>query len=277
MNRLERPKGQDDWDSKAAVVAAAARVKSIVDAGRHPDEEDFLPVWNDVKADFQRQQKNLCGYCSGRMVGHPGNLDHHHPKSAVTREIFERGAELPEIVNVRGRSLRPAPAAKPGWWWRAYDWTNFVFSCERCNVAWKRDYFPQTDGDGKAVLGGAAAAGHMVLIMNPFEVGDPLVHLEFDEYGNIRGRTPEGNATIDACGLDRPSLTKARRDALEHFDILIDDLERPNVPPVERLRILTKVVGYGEWTREYAAAWRANLKRRGYDWDALAAEAAKSP
>lgn len=53
-------------------------------------------------------------------------------------------------------------------------------------------------------------AGERPLLLNPFDL-DPAPHLGFDELGQVRGETPEGQTTIDRIGLDRESLRIERQ------------------------------------------------------------------
>lgn len=98
-------------------------------------------------------------------------------------------------------------ATKPGYWWLAYSWDNWLFACELCNSTWKMNQFPLSTGTFSPVDG--CEQRETPLLLNPFD-DDPEPELEFNELGCISGLSPRGTATIHVCGLDRWKLEQER-------------------------------------------------------------------
>lgn len=83
---------------------------------------------------------------------------------------------------------------------RTFDWLNHLLACSHCNSHHKRDRFP-LDEHG------------LPLLVDP-TAEDPFDHLtlalSIGEYAPV---TAKGRATIDVCGLNRPSLARGRQQA----------------------------------------------------------------
>ena len=169
-------------------------------------EKDFPNYWGKHKHYFIRSQySGKCAYCETQVIsGSPGDVEHFRPKAycqtlspAKNRDDY-RG-QPPRRSNV-GPSIE-------GYWWLAYNWRNYLLSCNRCNSIWKRNQFPV---EAKRSRRGDKMSVEKALLINPFTV-DPETHFEFNAItGKIRGLTPQGIATIDICGLDRKSLEVQR-------------------------------------------------------------------
>ncbi len=72
-------------------------------------------------------------------------------------------------------------------------------------------------------------------MLNPFD-DDPVLHLNYNDFGQIIGITDRGRATIETCGLDRESLRNAREEKAQRMDRLLreflgtaDNLEKQNI------------------------------------------------
>lgn len=118
---------------------------------------------------------NKCGFCEAHMlhVSSP-HVDHYRPKS---RAEFER---------------------------LAFDWTNWVNSCGRCNdIKWA--HFPVCGADP--------------CLVNPCEV-DPGQHLQFQR-ALVVPLTERGRQTIDLVGLDRSPLEDQRASWMRTLDCLL--------------------------------------------------------
>lgn len=80
---------------------------------------------------------------------------------------------------------------------RTFDWLNHLLACSMCNSHHKRDRFPLDE------------LGRPLLIDPASE--DPFDHLDLRlSVGVYLPRTPQGEATIDVCGLNRPLLVRGR-------------------------------------------------------------------
>ncbi len=187
-------------DSAAAVIALNAKAVAIPTAIFN--EKDFPDHWGKHKPHFLfAQHFGKCAFCETRISsGYPGDVEHFRPKS-----YCQAYSPASSVNDVGGASPKRKAAGQkePGYWWLAYTWTNYLYSCNRCNSSWKKNQFPVV---GLRAQGIANLAAEMPLLINPFDV-DPSPHFDFDAFtGQIRGLTPQGIATIQVCGLDRKSL-----------------------------------------------------------------------
>jgi hypothetical protein len=117
-------------------------------------------------------------------------VDHYRPKSRV--------AECPK---------------HPGYWWLAFDWTNYRFSCTFCNslrrddqtesLGGKKDRFPLRDESRRAFGPDDTLDDEEPVLLDPTWFGDPPI-LWFDEDGRAtenpsvasEGSFPHARATV---------------------------------------------------------------------------------
>lgn len=108
-----------------------------------PDEprvsvfKNYSNVWGSLKDDFRLLSYDKCWYCETSTRNMRGDMDHYRPKGGVTG------------------------TKHPGYWWLAFNWRNFRFSCERCNSGipdpesevkgGKGNHFPLVGGEGKRI------------------------------------------------------------------------------------------------------------------------------
>ncbi len=86
----------------------------------------FPDHWNepDVRGALYTAQGRACAYCGCALPRNDrGDVDHFRPKSSVRGE-----------------------RAHGGYWWLAYDFTNYLLSCRICNSTLKSDRFPIRTG-----------------------------------------------------------------------------------------------------------------------------------
>jgi hypothetical protein len=163
--------------------------------------KDFPDHWGKHKHLFAAaQHQGKCAYCETIVQpGMSGDIEHFRPKAFCQelhppKSLDDTGGQPPK---------RKKKQKEAGYWWLAYDWSNYLYSCSRCNSTWKQNQFPiqgqRANQGGRLNLEGA-------LLLNPFD-DDPESHFEFDAItGQVRGLTERGRATIGVCGLDRRSL-----------------------------------------------------------------------
>jgi len=159
---------------------------------RHDDREfDFPSLWSDLKEHLQDLFDHRCAYCDGgyEAFGY-GDVEHYRPKGRVTED-----------------------PTHPGYWWLAYEPSNYLPSCQLCNQKAKKNHFP---------IAGVRARGPGDSLENE----KPLL-LRSDEdrwFDHVRFRastdsekpahaenlTPKGLTTIEVLELNRRELRTAR-------------------------------------------------------------------
>lgn len=201
--RERRPPEPEEF--RTSIEETEAKIRELVEDGELPKSEDFPRLWSAYRHHFaEAQYRGKCAYCETRIrAGYPGDVEHYRPRTEV-KEPRNRGNRDDTRGERPGR--RWHKAVRPGYWWLAYRWNNFVFSCNRCNN-WKANSFPLQGERGDMVPG--AEDDEKPLILNPL-FKDPSRHLDFNELGGIGDLTEEGRITIDRCGLDRKSLVVER-------------------------------------------------------------------
>lgn len=155
-----------------------------------------------VKADLLAMQHDKCAFCEAKPLHvSDGDVEHFRPKAAVRQDDAE-------------------PLRRPGYYWLAYEWSNLLFACERCNRRHKRSAFPLTDPARRAQSPRDALAHEAPIFINP-SAEDPRPFLSYRDHvpiavnGNVRGEH-----TISALGLRRPELNADRERHLDRLKIL---------------------------------------------------------
>jgi hypothetical protein len=143
------------------------RIKRNLDLlNRFLDDQPFdfkSSVWKKAKEQLKRESYNKCAYCEAdtTVVAH-GDVEHFRPKSI--------------------------------YWWLAYCYDNYLFSCQICNQVYKKNHFPRGGPALEPVLPGpepdAAALEHIAANLTP----DPLK----DEEGMPMARFLEETADEEA-------------------------------------------------------------------------------
>lgn len=184
--------------------------------------------WKSFKGAFSTVQKGRCGYCEVVVVGtQPCDLEHFRPKGMI--QILDpdnQGEEKDKLSNViKRKALRTIGT---GYWWDAYNWENYLLSCETCNRAWKRNFFP-VDGDPLVRMRPNEFSKDVELLFHPFGDDEPFDHFRYELDGRIRGITKMGLATIETAGLWRPSLVVQRRKHIGLIARLISEMNGKEV------------------------------------------------
>jgi len=165
-------------------------------------------IWKQLKEWlFEHVFEKRCAYCDGKSAG----------------QSFPRG----EHWRPKGGVADEDGGAHPGYWWLAYEWTNLLPSCERCNskkstqfpIAATRTFEPEEDETLEAL-----DQREQPLLLHPLRGSDPGEHLTFDEFGGIfeRDESRRGAETIRVLGLDRDDLEDERREAQKAAVALVD-------------------------------------------------------
>ncbi len=215
MMRFSRPAEPPGFAKRAKDIRAT--IAAMLLAGKAPASSDFKNVWGRFKDTLVTAQHGRCGYCDA-LVAHIGygDVEHFRPKSAV-QEVSDSDA--------LGACARDeAPTVKTfshtGYALLAYDWNNYLFSCERCNQQYKRCLFPLATRSSAAPSDGQ---GEVPLLLHCYGPDEPADHLEFDEIGFVKPvqGSQHGYETIVTVGLGRSTLILARRDKTERIHLMV--------------------------------------------------------
>ncbi|PWR23781.1 hypothetical protein [Zavarzinia compransoris] len=120
-------------------AAARARTEAIKQVGRYVEGG---PSWSDVKPVFMRLQSNKCIFCELPLGGENSgkatqDIEHFRPKNAVKAwpAPAKAGEERPTFPFATG-------GTGDGYYWLAYELSNYAAACKGCNTARKANYFP---------------------------------------------------------------------------------------------------------------------------------------
>ena len=173
---------------------------------------------NDVKEQLVNLYHYKCAYCEDKKTeGSYFEVEHFRPKNGI------------KGVNNH-----------KGYYWLAYEWTNLLFSCSKCNRK-KSNKFPLSEGNKKITdnLEKENFISQETInfekfniqylndienpnLLNP-EIDKVEEHFLFLSDGLIKPITKRAKATIDILELNRPSLIFARKKYIvEIYDELLD-------------------------------------------------------
>lgn len=261
MLRCKRPRRPAGFAATALI--AERLVENAIAAGSLLNYDEN--IWGAHKPAFLSAQHGKCGYCEQPSCNHPGAMDHYAPKAEIG-DLMEHGQEVDATPKVVGRLT---PTRFPtGYWWLAYSWDNWLYTCERCNTGWKRTLFPIQERYRTAP---SKRKKFSPLLLNPFGPIDPIHHLAFTPLGQILAyrNSPRGEATIRTCGLDRETLRAARAGIAADTHRFVDRL-LASIASNDALRAhdaATDLLALGADDRPHAGMVRSIVKRTlGRSW-----------
>jgi hypothetical protein len=247
--------------------------------GFHYDEGDALSfaakarqIWGPAKAQLKEESFGKCAYCEAdtSVVAH-GDVEHFRPKSA--------------------------------YWWLAYCYDNYTYSCQICNQIYKGDQFPRAGAKLAAPVLPAArptqaalfAQAAAALCLDPSSAQDARLKALFDAedadlphpYLNdpeklfgwkenrdtkevklvARGRSAQARRAVKAAetvlGLNRSELLRVRWLAFQEIETLALLLQEAGLPPAAEQRILAQLRASAAGERPFAGMKRFFLRKWG--------------
>lgn len=166
---LQPPK---EWSDQAAAVMQMLLTASETE--RDEIIEKHSALWREIRNDLRRLSHGKCWYCESIEIRSDCPVDHFRPKKRV--------AGVPD---------------HPGYWWLAFDITNFRFCCTFCNsrridqetgfAGGKVDHFPLEDEAARAYSPEDDAFAECPTLLDPTDPLDPPL-LWFDERGEATPR-----------------------------------------------------------------------------------------
>ncbi len=170
-----------------------------VNAGAKLKKGDFKSyIWlkDDVRESLYKHHKGKCCYCERkRELKRESDVEHYRPKAAIEGE------------------------GHPGYWWLAYEWSNYLYACKPCNQEHKGARFPLMDGGIRAKGPKDSLEDEKPFLINPIDE-NPEDYISFewqrsaDRYVQAIGLDQDsgerGKKTIELTGLNRISLMEER-------------------------------------------------------------------
>lgn len=189
-----------------------AELERRVANGEHIDSNNFRTYWSedDVKeALYEMHHQGKCCYCERRRdERREPDVEHFRPKAGVAED---------------GNHL--------GYWWLAYEWDNYFFSCKKCNQEHKKTQFPLLDGSPRAYTPEDDLEEERPFLINP-EKEDPEDCIGFEwqrAYGILvkavgideEGR---GNETIRITGINLGKIPEERAEIVKSLAHIADTM-----------------------------------------------------
>lgn len=253
--RFRRPKKPTGFETAVEVA------RDLVEKAK--GATTFEDLWGAYKPLFAEAQRNKCGYCELMVIGgQDGDVEHYAPKAALKMlgpDEKTWGTEAPNSSRVRGR--KPMALSESGYWWLAYDWSNYLLACAVCNQKWKKNLFPVKEPPQRTVPP-AAKVAERALLLSPFAGAHPAKHLRFNADGSVQAwkGSRHGSETIKTVGLDRPSLRFAREPFLsDAYQALHEFADAKS--EADTNRALKDLVRLGSDNRQFAGAVRAVVEQ----------------
>ncbi len=205
---------QKDFANLPNKLTASTRLKLILDSLVTRNAHAFdSKVYRDTTLEaLEAMYHSKCAYCeTDTSAGAPMQVEHYRPKAKVMGD-----------------------ANHLGYYWIAYEWSNLILSCSKCNNK-KRNHFPvlgtrvsipQLDANGFPtadfqLANSEAFLREDALLLHP-EIDTVENHFVFNISAEIVGLSPKATKTIEVCGLNRKELVFKR---LALSNVFIDDIQ----------------------------------------------------
>ncbi len=168
-------------------------------------------IWGGLRDYLFRLFDGKCAYCEGKRGGvTPGSVEHYRPKGRVI------GADN-----------------HPGYYWLAYEVTNYLPGCTTCNGK-KSNHFPLKNEDKRVRMPTDSLEEEIPLLINPYKLLLTDRHFSFSilwEQGEefkaklvmAKAHSPEGATTIEFLDLNREDLRTARAEVLNQVMLAIKE------------------------------------------------------
>jgi len=184
-----KPYNFQDWKDKTERELLKA-TKAI----KRGERWKFKPYWNVLKSHLQNLFNYKCAYCES-FFGHVafGDVEHFRPKGDVDEEDNH-----------------------PGYYWLAYEPTNYLPSCQLCNQGTaKKNKFPIAGPGKRAYSKDDPLEEEKPLLLNPYYDIFPehinfMPSQEIENAGWATGKTKKGKKSIEVLELNRHDLINAR-------------------------------------------------------------------
>lgn len=249
---------------------AAARKKAISDGLKKKTRQK---IWRDLSDDLGKLTNYKCWYSESKNSGSDKDVDHFRPKGSVL--------ENPD---------------HEGYWWLAFDWKNYRYSCTWCNQrrvdrihstdGGKWDHFPLCEENSRAKDECDDCDNEDVELIDPTHPSEWKL-LTFRSDGKPIPVKPEGTkeynraiASISFYHLDKHEFVRERKELFNKIQRVVERMEdlrlqfsTLNVIKLERLyikeqkellRLINKKAEYSAAALAYARS-EVRVRQRGQE------------
>ena len=199
LAKLELP---SRWEERAQ--QARQEITDLDDDNRAPAINRRSAMWTALRSELEKLSNNKCWYCEVRQERSDMPIDHFRPKNRVGEEGCEN---------------------HPGYWWLAFNWKNFRYSCTYCNsprrdaetgtTGGKADRFPLRDEAKRCWTPDDSLSEEQPVLLDPTIRTDPGL-LWFDE---------DGSAHPTYLKSDAPWLYRRARESINIYHLNHSDLK----------------------------------------------------
>jgi len=182
-----RPQRRNAWNERARRARAAAAAAAPEERSKLINE--YSRVWSELKEILAGLSYQKCWYCETRRVRDDYSVDHFRPKSALRSDDHQ------------------------GYWWLAFEPSNFRFSCRHCNerrrdqatdiVGGKGSAFPLLPGGKRACVPDACLDDERCALLDPLKWGDADL-IGFTDDGEA---VPEADPNLEPDDADRATMS----------------------------------------------------------------------
>jgi uncharacterized protein (TIGR02646 family) len=241
----------------------SARKKAISDG---LDKSNRKKIWRDLAPRLGKLQKGKCWYSESKNSGSDKDIDHFRPKNRVDEDPDHEG-----------------------YWWLAFDWRNYRYSCQWCNQrrndaanktdGGKWDHFPISPQGCRAQKEGDKLALEEVDLLDPIDPEDWKL-LTFLPNGQPTPAKDPGTreyerakTSIQVYHLHCVELVRDRKNRATEIRLLVEDMEtlysKITEPEMRELykNQQKKLLRFIDSKSEYSAAALAYAKAEIYKTD----------
>lgn len=213
----------------------------------HEERKKYLAkhsIWSELKTLLIETYGEKCWYSECNLVGSYGDIDHFRPKNISKDE--------------NGTDILP-----DGYWWLAYDYKNYILSCEKCNRSFgrggKNDYFPIKAGTAPACEG---KYDDIPVLLDPCNEDDVNL-IDSDDTGRIIALSsdPEKKKRVaisnkiynwEIFDVTRKKIRSDCQTALELFEILYEREPDQLILSLKQIKELTdETVPFSSFAKRY--------------------------
>jgi uncharacterized protein (TIGR02646 family) len=229
----------------------AVRLAKVNSLNTHTCRSDYIRKhnsWGLLKTWLANASEHKCWYCEAKSLRAPFDVDHFRPKLGIT---------------VDGLVL----AGHNGYYWLAYEWSNFRLSCQRCNrpeknnagvLRGKANEFPIHNETHRCTLPTGQLTTELPKLLDPCVQADcELLAHGID--GEVKPVAPNGTweytrarYTIDRLGFNEWNVPEEKRTRWQSLATLFTIVD--NNPPPE---FTSAIIKYLSHDHEYASFFRS--------------------